>query len=65
MLEVIEQFFDLKEGITREIGDKFSCDADRKKHLLETGKVKLAVTEKKQVNPPTAKKKMPATKKKK
>ncbi|HUS89820.1 MAG TPA: hypothetical protein VMW91_10770 [Desulfosporosinus sp.] len=57
MLEVVKQFFDLKEGINREVGEKFSCDADRKKQLLETGKVKLVETEKKQVKPPTAKKK--------
>ena len=65
MLEVIEQFFDLRERVNREVGDKFSCDADRKKHLLETGKVKLVETEKKQAKPPTAKKRVPATKKKK
>ena len=57
MLEVIEQFFDIKERVNREVGDKFSCDADRKMHLLSTGKVKLVVAEKKQGKPLTAKKK--------
>ena len=57
MLEVIEQFFDIKERVNRGVGDKISFDADRKMHLLSTGKVKLVVAEKKQGKPLTAKKK--------
>ena len=57
MLEVLESFFDIKDSVNREVGDKFSCDSDRKMHLLSTGKVKLVVAEKKQGKPPTAKKK--------
>ena len=56
MVEVLIDFWDLKEQCQRRVGDKFKCSNERKASLLETGKVKSVRVEKKESKPPRTKK---------
>ena len=38
---VLKQFLDLKEGVSREIGDTFSCEDERGEYLRDLSLVSL------------------------